>query len=251
RSRRATMDGRRRDASRPWWGDGCGGAEWRWTTRSRRTTRRASGSSASSPSRRLQVVRLQIVDRLELGHLQLPRERGKLEVRDLADRLAEQCAANGRRHRDVPLLEVHGVAEDEVVGLLQSGLLVAHVDGRAEPDLVVRDLGDVDGRQLAQALPELAEAGLHELLTLERSLVLAVLAQVAHLDRFPDLVGERDVELELELLDLVPKLLLQLFDHGAPDFVTTIKGDARPGAGRRISAFYPAGGDRAIPGPRA
>src|SRR6185369_9959217 len=155
------------------------------------------------------------------------------------------------RHGDVPLLEVHGVAEDEVVGLLQAGLLVAHVDGRTEADLVVRDLRDVDGRQLAQALTELPETGLDELLPLESSLVLAVLAQVAHLDRFPDLIGKRDVELELELLDLVPKLLFQLFDHGAPDCVTTIKGDARPVAGRRIVSFYPAMSDRAIPGPRA
>src|SRR3954463_13224891 len=142
--------------------------------RSRRTTRRASASSASSPMVRLQVVRPQIVDRLELGDLQLARERGKLEVRDLPDRLAEQRAADGRGHRDVPLLEVHGVAEDEVVSLLEAGLLVAHVNGRAEANLVMRDLRDVDGGQLAQALPELSQAGLHELLTLERSLVLAV-----------------------------------------------------------------------------
>ena len=103
----------------------------------------------------------------------------------------------------------------------------------------MRDLGDVDGRQLAQALTELPETGLHELLALERGLVLAVLAKVAHLDRFPDLIGQGDVELELELLDLVPELLLQRFDHGAPDFVTTIKGDARPGAGRRMIFILP------------
>ena len=92
----------------------------------------------------------------------------------------------------------------------------------------MRDLGDVDGRQLAQPLAQLTEAGAHELLALEGGLVLAVLAEVAHLDRFPDLVGERDVELVLQLLDLVPELLLECFDHDVPDFETTKKGDARP-----------------------
>jgi hypothetical protein len=48
----------------------------------------------------------------------------------------------------------------------------------------VRDLGDVDGRQLAEPLAQLTETSLHELLALERGLVLAVLAKVAHLDRF-------------------------------------------------------------------
>src|SRR3954451_8839719 len=219
--------------------------------RSRRTTRRASGSFASPPSRRLQIVRSQVVNRPELRDLQLARQGRQPEVRDLAHRLAEQSAADGRGHRDVSLLEVHGVTEDQMIGLLEARLLVAHMDGRAEADLVVRDLGDVDGRQLAQPLTELPEAGLHELLTLESSLVLAVLAEVAHFDGFPDLVGKGDVELELELLDLAPKLLFQRFDHGAPNCVTTIKGDARPGAGRRISAFYPAIRSRAIPQLRA
>src|SRR5207253_3782420 len=106
--------------------------------------------------------------------------------------------------------------EDEVVRLARLGRLVLHDDTRAEPDVVVRDLRNVDGRELAQPLPELSEARLNELLPLEGSLVLAVLAKVAELDGLPDLVGEHDVELVLELLDLGPQLLLQFFDHVPP-----------------------------------
>jgi len=44
-------------------------------------------------------------------------------------------------------------------------------------------LADVDARQLAQALPELTQASLHQLLALQRGLVLTVFAQIAHFDR--------------------------------------------------------------------
>ena len=59
----------------------------------------------------------------------------------------------------------------------------------------------------------MSEPRLHELLALERSLVFAVLAQVAQLDRLPDLGGQRDVELVLEAFDLLAELGFQLFNH--------------------------------------
>jgi hypothetical protein len=50
----------------------------------------------------------------------------------------------------------------------------------------------------------------------------------------------------LQLLDFVAELLLECFDHDLPDFGTTKKGDARPGAGRRMNSFYSAGFSGAI-----
>src|SRR5919199_1369183 len=68
------------------------------------------------------------------------------------------------------------------------GPLVLHRDARTKAHAVGRDLRNVDRRELAQPLAEVAEPRLHELLALERGLVLAVLAQVSVLDGFPDLV---------------------------------------------------------------
>ena len=90
---------------------------------------------------------------------------------------------------------------------------VLHDHARAESDLVVRDLRDIDLRELAQPLAQLPQARLHELLALQRGLVLAVLAKVTHLDRFADLVGERDIQFELKLVGFQLQLFLQLFDH--------------------------------------
>src|SRR5512143_1406947 len=93
--------------------DGCRGARWRCAPRSASTTPRWSGCSgwraASSD-----LVQLLVVDGLELRHLQLPDHRGQLEEGDLAHLLAEQRAADGRRHGDLPFLELQRVAEDQV-----------------------------------------------------------------------------------------------------------------------------------------
>src|SRR5688500_6036556 len=100
-------------------------------------------------------------------------------------------------------------------GLRRLGLLVLDDDARPETDLVDRDLGHVDGRQLAEPLVELAEARLDGLLPLESRLVLTVLAEVAHLDGTANLVGQRDIELVLQARGFHRQLFLQFFNHGS------------------------------------
>src|SRR6185503_19127399 len=105
----------------------------------------------------------------------------------------------------------------------------------AEPHAVVRDLRRIDRRELAQAHAKLAEPSLHELLALQRGLVLAVLAQVAELHGFPDLLRKRDVQLVLELLDLRPELLFQFFNHASIRKATK---RPTPGRGGRAQREY-------------
>ena len=127
-----------------------------------------------------------------------------------------RARADRRRHRHVAFLELDRVAEHEDVGLrsLVFWSSTTTLSSRVRP--VGRDLRRIDLRELAQALAELTESRLNELLPLERGLVLAVLAQVAELHRLPNFLRKRDVQLVLQLFDFFAELLLQLFDHRCP-----------------------------------
>ena len=162
-----------------------------------------------------------MMDRRQLDDLELTRGGGEAEGDDVAHLLVEEGAPDRRRHADVAVLELDRVAEDELVDLGGPRLLVLDDDARAEADPVGRDLAQVDLGELGEPLPELPEARLDELLPLERRLVLAVLAQVAQLHRFPDLVRQRDGELVLQPLHLVVQLGLQVFDHPRLRFLET------------------------------
>ncbi|MNC92202.1 hypothetical protein D3C83_85860 [compost metagenome] len=85
-----------------------------------------------------------------------------------------------------------------MIRLFRFGANVEHDDFRAEPDFVRRNLGHVDVRQFSEPLAELLEARLHQALSFECGFVLAVLAEVAHLDGATNLRGERDVQLVAE-----------------------------------------------------
>ena len=69
--------------------------------------------------------------------------------------------------------------------------------------------------QLVEPLVQLAQPGLDELLPLERGLVLGVLPQVAQLDRLGDGLGQKDVQLVAELIDLTAQLFPHFTDHGS------------------------------------
>src|SRR6476646_4258999 len=65
-----------------------------------------------------------VVYGLELDDLETPGHCGKPEHDGLAHAPSDQRFSDRRRHADVPLLEFHGIAEDETVALPLAGLLV-------------------------------------------------------------------------------------------------------------------------------
>jgi hypothetical protein len=71
-------------------------------------------------------------------------------------------------------------------------------------------------RELAEALPQLSEASLNELLAFEGSLVFAVLAKVAKLDGFSNLIRENDVQLMMELLEFFAMFFFIFFFNIGP-----------------------------------
>ena len=83
------------------------------------------------------------------------------------------------------------------------------------PTRSVGRLGVGELAELVEPLVQLSQAGLHELLPLERGLVLGVFPQVAQLDRLSDGLGQKDVQLVAELVDLPAQLLPHFTNHGA------------------------------------
>ena len=175
------------------------------------------------------------MDSLQGNDSETPDHRGKLENGRVADALADEREADGRRHTHVTLLEFHGVAEHETISLARSGLFILDSDFGPQANLVGRYLADVDRRQLAQPLSQLSKASLHELLPLERGLVFAVLTKVAVLDGSPDLSGKRDVQLMLQPLGLCAEFGFELLDHWGRTAVGEIKIRA-PGPAERALA---------------
>ena len=113
----------------------------------------------------------------------------------------------------MPFLEFDRISEHQAEALALARLFVLHYDLRSQSDLVGGDLGDVDLRELAEALAQLPQPRLHELLPLERSLVLAVLAQIAELDGSADFLRQSDAQLVLEPLGLFSQFFLESLDH--------------------------------------
>jgi hypothetical protein len=164
-----------------------------------------------------------------------PHHRGKLENGRVTDSLADERETDWRRHAHVTFLELDGVTEHETESLAGSGLFIFDRHFRPEPHFIGRYLADVDGRQLAQPLAQLAEPGLHELLPLERGLVFAVLTEIAVFDRSPDLSGKRDVQLMLQPLGLCAYFGFVLLDNWGRTGVGEIKIRA-PGPAERALA---------------
>ncbi len=77
----------------------------------------------------------------------------------------------------------------------------------------MRDAREVDGGDFAEALPEVADARLHELLAGERGVVLGVLPEVAELFGALDLARQVDAQLGLQLVQFALELLLDAFGH--------------------------------------
>lgn len=181
-----------------------------------------------------------IVNREQLDDPQPASARGQFEQGYFAHCLADQCTTDGGRHRDMPLVEILRISENEVIGLGDLCILTNHDYSRAEPNLVGRDLAHVHGRQLAQPLAKLAEPRLDELLPLERGLVFAVLSQVSELHGFADLVGKDDVKLVLELFRFGAELLLECLEHMQPTSLQKVERPACEGRALDLALKLPA-----------
>ena len=111
------------------------------------------------------------------------------------------------------VLQFSCIAEHQLVRFARIGRVIGDDNARSQPDFVGRNLRDVDVRQLGDALRELSETCLHELLPFQRLLVLAVLLQVAKFDGLPDFVWQSDFELVLKLFDFARHLRDEFLEH--------------------------------------
>src|ERR1035437_3031383 len=156
-----------------------------------------------------------IVEGDQLEHFELAVAVGRDHGRGFADLLGQQGAADGRGRRDQALGDVGLLAGDEFVAdlLVLAGLENHHA--RAEAALVVGNVDQVDQRQLAHSLLQLAEAGVHEDLALLGHVVLGVLAQVSERDCLLDLRRQLGCEFTFQQPDFFFEPLLNMVWHGA------------------------------------
>ena len=80
---------------------------------------------------------------------------------------------------------------------------VENLDGRAKSHPVMGNVVHVDHREVGEALAELADARLDELLALLSHVVLGVLAEVAERGGFLDFLGKLVDQLMFERVDFV------------------------------------------------
>ena len=91
---------------------------------------------------------------------------------------------------------------------------VPHLDPRPEADPVGWHVRDVDLRDLGHAPGQVPNPRLHELLALERALVLGVFTQISQLDRLTDALRQDHVEFVGEGVDLFGDPGLDFVEHG-------------------------------------
>ena len=110
--------------------------------------------------------------------------------------------------------------------------VVEDLDGRSEAHFVVGDVVHVDHGQVGEALAELADARLDELLALLGHVILGVLAEVAEGGGLLDLFGKFVDQLVFERVDFFLQFSLDCVCHGL-----------RPGSGHYTPGFrLPASG---------
>jgi hypothetical protein len=119
------------------------------------------------------------VDRNQLENLELAAAGRSLNRDNVTDLLTDQASSDGRRGGNSTVGDVSFLAgHDLVFDVCPFGDVADH-DCGAEADAVVRDVVEVDQRNVREAFAELREARVDIALPLFRRMVLCVLAQVA------------------------------------------------------------------------
>ena len=116
--------------------------------------------------------------------------------------LLSRHAADGRGRGNFSRRDVGFFAGDQLVLHFLVLGAVEDLDGGTEAHFIVGDVVHVDHRQVGEALAQLADARLDELLALLGHVVLGVLAEVAERGGFLNLFGKLVNQLVLERVDL-------------------------------------------------
>src|SRR5215813_14237245 len=127
--------------------------------------------------------------------------------------LADQCARNGGRDRNLAIAHVRLVLADDLVFDLVAGILILQRDRRAKLDFVAAELGGIDDLGAADLVLNLGHLGLVEPLRLLSSVVLGILGQIAVLPSVRNLLNDARTLLDLEAVQLGLELLEPLDGH--------------------------------------
>ncbi len=127
--------------------------------------------------------------------------------------LIKEGASDGAGGRNLSCGYVRFFAGHQLVFDLFPLGVVVDLDGRSETDPIVGDIVHVDHGQFSEALAELADACLHEFLTLLGHVVLGVFAEIAEGGSLLDFLGQLVNQLVFERVDLFLQLSFDSVCH--------------------------------------
>lgn len=131
--------------------------------------------------------------------------RGDLDF--VADLAIEESTADGRSGGDKALVGVGFLAADELVFDFDVALSVQNDDAGAVAGTILGNVGEIEHAEIAHALFELADAGVHEALSLFGELVFGIFREIAVSASDGNFLGKLDVEFVFELVDFRLELL--------------------------------------------
>src|SRR5258705_9412799 len=139
----------------------------------------------------------------ELDYFHLAHAARNRDAYGIAHLLIQEAAADRRDRGNQTVGNIHIFTGHQFVTYFFVFVDVQHYYDRSQPDAVMRDLGHVDHRDVAQAGVQLSQAGVDERLTLLGRMILSVFTEIPVGPRFQNLPRKLDPELVFEHRDLV------------------------------------------------
>src|SRR5579863_2203123 len=159
------------------------------------------------------VRRYFVVDGGQLQDFELAFAVGRIHDHFIADFLVEQGAANGGSGRNFSGRDVGFLAGDDLIFHLLILGIVVHLYRGTEANSVLGDVVHVDHGEVGEALAELADARLDELLALLGHVIFGVFAEVAEGGSLLDFLGKLVNQLVFERVDLFLQFSFDLIGH--------------------------------------
>ncbi len=167
-------------------------------------------ANQADPARVSHGVSFHFVDGGQFQDFELSHSSGDLHLNNVAYFFSEQAAANRRGRGNLAVSGVGFLARHQIIRNLLVLVDIEHHDAGTEAHAIVRDLREIDHRQVRQALFELIQPGVDEALPLFGCVIFGILAEVAVGARLQNLSGQFIAQLVLQRRNLILQFFLEV-----------------------------------------